>query len=70
MVGSPRSAADCAEIDRVIAQLHGRLPAIDIEMELQRSAAMTAEQAVEAALLDLTPAMFNAKHSTADGSVL
>ena len=47
----------------MIAQLHGRLPAIDVEMELQRGAAMTAEQAVEAALVDLTPAMFSAKHS-------
>jgi hypothetical protein len=53
-VGAPRSAAERAEVEQIIVQLHSQLPEPDFTMEWKRGGEMTAEQAVEAALIMAT----------------
>jgi predicted ATPase/transcriptional regulator with XRE-family HTH domain len=53
-VGAPRSAAECAEYDRITAQLRSQLSESDFLMEWKRGTEMTTEQAVEIALYHLS----------------
>jgi tetratricopeptide (TPR) repeat protein len=54
LVGAPRSAAECAEYEKVIAQLRGQLPESDVQAELKRGAGMTIEETLEVALFHLS----------------
>ncbi|MGE5249166.1 MAG: ATP-binding protein [Bacteroidota bacterium] len=54
VVGAPRSAAECVEFERIMARMRSNLAEEDVRAELRRGAAMTSEQALEAALFHLS----------------
>jgi tetratricopeptide (TPR) repeat protein len=52
-IGSPRSPAECAEFDRVVAQLRDQLTPDTFRVEWHQGETMLAQQAVEEALAHL-----------------
>ena len=52
-IGSPRSPAECAEVDRVVAQLRDQLTPDTFRVEWHHGETMSAQQAIEEALTHL-----------------
>lgn len=52
-IGSPRSPAECAEVDRVVAQLRDQLTPDTFRTEWHHGETMSAQQAIEEALTQL-----------------